>query len=277
MQSIFATTPPTTTPPTPTTEEATTESTTEESTTEAESTETTETTPEAPIVRMPDGTEMPVDTYVKTQVQEEMTKVNSEWDRVRQAELRRVEETSTTETETPTSDEPPAWKVEVKDDDTFQSDVEKQVVDAHNALGDEVQKIGDRVDESLKRIETQLNTLGETTDRQDAQRQIETIERTKGVTQAEMQAVYDEYNGEVKNLDALADIALSRKTATEESEKRTEDANNARKETATTVSGGGKSQASGGDDPDPGRGLKGNQIYDGAAIAAKYSAFGSQQ
>lgn len=276
MQSIFATAPANTTTPPTATEESTTDEDTTKSTTEDESTtdESTTETPKAPVVRMPDGTEVPADTYVKSQVQEEMAKVNSEWEQVRQAALRDAEK-STTETETPASNDPPAWKVEVADDDTFQSDVEKQVVSAHNALGEEVEKIGTRVEESLKRVETQLQTLGETTDRQDAQRQIETIERTKGVTQEEMQAVYDEYNGEVKNLEALATIALSKKTTTEESEKRTEEATNERKEAATTISGGGNSTSTdSGGEQEPGRGLKGKAIYSGEAIAAKYSAFG---
>ena len=43
-----------------------------------------ETTPTKPIVRLPDGTEMPADTYVKTQIQQEMAKINSKWDQVRQ-------------------------------------------------------------------------------------------------------------------------------------------------------------------------------------------------
>ena len=272
MQSIFATTPPTTTttpPPESTTEESTTEA---ESTTETD-TDTTETKPEAPIVRMPDGTEMPADVYVKTQVNEEMAKVNTEWEQVRQAALRDAD--TTTETETPAPDSPPAWKVSVEDEDTFQSDVEKKVVSAHNALGEEVEKIGTRVEESLKKIEERVQVISETTDKQDTQRQIESIERTKGVTEDELEAVYREYNGEVKNLDALADIALSRKTATTESEKRTETATNDRKEAATTISGGGNSQTSGADDQPKGRGLEGKAIYDGTAIAQKYSAFGS--
>ena len=278
MQSIFATTPPTTTPPlTPnTTEESTTEAeSTTETETDTDTTETTETKPEGPIVRMPDGTEMPADTYVKTQVQEEMAKVNSEWEQVRQAALRDAE--TTTETETPESpnQDPPAWRVDVEDEDTFQSDVEKKVVSAHNALGEEVEKIGTRVEESLKKIETQVQSLGETSEKQDAQRQIENIERTKGVTEAELQAVYNAYNGTVKNLDALADIAVAKKSATEASEKRTEEATNDRKEAATTISGGGNSQTSGADDQPKGRGLEGKAIYDGASIAAKYSAFGS--
>ena len=266
MQSIFATTPPTTTTTPPP------ESTTEESTTETD-TDTTETKPEAPIVRMPDGTEMPADAYVKTQVNEEMAKVNSEWEQVRQAALRDAE--TTTETETPAPDSPPAWKVSVEDEDSFQSDTEKLLVNGHNALGEEVEKIGTRVEESLKKIEERVQVISETTDKQDTQRQIESIERTKGVTEEELAAVYREYNGEVKNLDALADIALSRKTATTESEERTKEATNDRKEATTTISGGGKSQTSGGDDQPKGRGLEGKAIYDGTAIAAKYSAFGS--
>lgn len=267
MQSIFGTSPtPTTTPPPNTTPETDTDTDT--------TPETTESKPDAPVVRMPDGTEVAADTYFKSQVQEEMAKVNSEWDQVRQAALRDAGQTS--ETETPTSQDPPSWRVDVSDEDSFQSDVEKSLVNGHNALGEEVSKIAARVEESLGKVEAQVETLGKTTTEQENQRQIEHIERTKGVTEAEMQSIYNEYGGSIQSFDALAEIALSRKSSTEESETRTEEANNERKEAAASISGGGHSQTSGNDgNQEPGRGLTGNDIYNGAAIAAKYRGVNS--
>ena len=203
---------------------------------------TDETKTEEPMIQLPDGTRMSEAAYKKQAINEEMVRVSTDWERAHQSAL---------DSETETSKSP--WAVEVAED-TFQSDVEKSVVGAHNELSDEVAQ------------------LRETVHQQNNQRKIDEIARTKGVTEEELQAVYDEYGGEVKSLDALADLAASKKSGTTRIKTATDD----RREAAATISGSGNSQTSGGRDGEPkGRGLTGKEVYDGTAIAAKYSAFGS--
>lgn len=270
MQSIFATAPPNTNTPPP--EDTTkTDTTTEEDTTK---TSESESTPSEPVVRMPDGREVPASEYVKaevqTQVNAESQRINSEWDRIRQAELR-TSENGGSDTETPSND-PPAWKVNI-DDDNFQSDNEKRLADGLNGLGEAVTKQISELTETVKGLNDNVQTLGATTTEAENQRQIETIERTKGVTEAELTEVYNEFGGNVKDLNALAEIAASRKSVTEASEERTKSADDERKTAASKVSGGGRSQSSDSDTKEVGRGLTGKEIYSGKAIAEKYSAW----
>ena len=122
-------------------------------------------------------------------------------------------------------------------------------------------------------IQKQLGTLTETTTVEQNQRQIEEIERTKGVTEAELKAVYDEFGGGMSDLSALAEVAASRKDAGKESSARTQTATEERRESVSKVSGGGNAQPNGSASEEKGRGLTGKDLNNGAAIAAKYKAF----
>ena len=210
---------------------------------------------------MPDGREVPAKDYMfKAQMQEETARDNADHSEP-PATVRLNPKLLNPET-------PPPWHVEV-DEETFQSDVEKVLANGHNALGDEVSKIG----EGIASIEKQLGTLTETTTVEQNQRQIEEIERTKGVTEAELKVVYDEFGGGMSDLSALAEVAASRKAADKESSERTQTATEERRESVSKVSGGGNAQPNGSPPEEKGRGLTGASRYNGAAIAAKYKAF----
>lgn len=277
MQSIFATAPPATnTPPPENTAKTDTTNTEEDNDTAKTSESEAASPPSEPIVRMPDGREVPASEYVKTEVQTQVAaesqRINSEWDRIRAAELRSTENGGSTDTETPSSD-PPAWKVSI-DNDSFQSDNERVLADGLNGLGEAVTKQISELTETVKGLTGEVQTLGTTTTEAENQRQIENIERTKGVTEAELTEVYNEFGGNVKDLNALAEIVASRKDATQASEERTKTADEERRTATSHVSGGGQSQSSDSDTTLKGRGLTGKAIYSGEAIAAKYSAFG---
>lgn len=195
-------------------------------------------TPETSVIRMPDGTKKSIDAYIEGRIQ--------------QAQQRHVPTETAPETAPETVPHSPL-RVSVEED-AFQSDVEKELVEKHNTLVASVEAT-----EAQRRVD-------------DTQRQIETIERTKGVSESELMAVYNEFGGEVKNLDALAEVALARKSTAEQSEARTREANANRQSFTSRISGGGHAiTTSSGNDQPKGRGLSGKAIYDGAAIAAKYS------
>lgn len=229
----------------------------------------TDAAPEVPVVRMPDGTEMPADVYAKSMVNEELAKVNTEWSRVREMSTK-TEEPPTTETPTKS-----AWEVEVSDDD-FQSDVEKSLVNSHNQLGTEFGKVTEEVTGKVSEVEKEVAVLRQEQTEARAQREIEQIEQKHGVTEAELKAIYNEYGGAIESVPALAEIAVSRKAATEKNDDTRTNAQEQRREAAAKISGGGNAQPKGNEDPPPkGRGLTVKDRYNGAAIAAKYSAFGT--
>lgn len=262
MQTLFPTTP-TAQPTAPPTADDESTTTTEETKTDDESaTSTEETTQEQAIVRLPDGTEMPADTYVKAQLAEETSKISTQWEKIHEATLA---QSGQTETET----EKPSWLVDI-DDDNFQSDAEKALAQGHNALGEEVQRVGTL----LEKVSDQLTEVNATTSEAQAQRQIDEIVRTKGVSEQELKDIYNEYGGEVKNLDMIAEVALSRKASAEESEGKTKGAADERRTQTSMISGGGNAGTTdAGGDQTPGRGLDGKDIYNGAAIATKYKAW----
>ena len=261
MKSIFATNNPNqpTPPPTPEPEEDTTK--TEENTTEPETPEVKPDPPTEPMVRMPDGTEIPASTYVGTHLEAQRNILGGE------------SEPAPKEKETPSEPATPTWKVDV-DDANYQSDVEKSLAQGHNALGEEMTEEMAGVKSAAADALTEVKEMRKEAAEDRAQRQIEDIEKTSGVTEAEMQAVYKEFNGQIDSIPALAEIAASRKEATKSSEERTQAATEERKKSVANVSGGGQSQSSSGSDDQPkGRGLTGKDLNSGAAIAAKYSAF----
>ena len=225
-----------------------------------------ESPPESPVVKLPDGSEVPADTYVSQQLNEEKAKINSEWDRVRQAA---VQQLAPQASDPPPAPSDPTWKVAVESDDAYQSDVEKTLVNSHNALGSEVTNIHETVSDTQRKIES----LEESIAAEKAQRQIQQIQQSKGVSESELEKIYNEFNGEVNNLDVLAEVALSRKSADELSQERIQQANENRKQAASVVSGGGDGTPVAEPNEPKGRGLNGKDRYSGAAIAAKYKAF----
>lgn len=219
---------------------------------ETEPTRTTE-TPETPapspdMVTLPDGSQMSAKSYIDLQMAQ-ANNGNSN------PEL----------SQPPEPPKDPAWKVNIEDEDAFQSDVEKSLVNAHNALGEQVT-------ETLDKIERQVQENANTATREQTDRQIAEIERTQGVTEAELIEVYNEYGRKVDDVNALAEIAVARKAAKKQSEENTKKATDERKTQASTMSGGGSATPTGSNDAPPGRGLEGKDIYLGAKIAAQYKA-----
>ena len=223
--------------------------------------------PTEPVVRMPDGTEVPVDQYVRENAPATPA----------QPDIRTIAEVvkEVTEASKPDPDpkpaEKPSWKVDI-DNDTFQSDAEKSIAEGHNALGDEVTSKIASVDEKLDKVSLQIEEVGKTTTEDRNQREIDDVLREKGITESDLKAVYNEYNGEIRSIPALAEMAASRKSTSDASEERTKVADADRRDMASKVSGGGEAAGTETPTDEPGRGLAKSDIYSGAKIAEKYNA-----
>jgi uncharacterized protein (UPF0335 family) len=278
--SIFNTIAPQTTTTTPTTTETTpppdTPPETDTTTTEDKPDEST-TAPSVATVTLEDGSQIPADQYVKTQLAEETAKLNSEWDKVRAATLEQAEQSKTTTPTTTQTEKPSKWKVEVADEEEFQSDVEKRLVNSHNALGDEVskevQELRQTFDSKTDELDKEIQATKREAEDLRTQRQIDTIERTKGITEAELQEVYNEFNGSIQDVNAIAEVVSARKITAEASQERTKEATEDRKEAVSNVSGAANATPTGETTTQEVRKLAGKEKYSGAAIAAKYRAF----
>ena len=130
------------------------------------------------------------------------------------------------------------------------------------------------MEKTLEEIRASVKGVSETSAQQENQRMIDKVTTEKGITEGELQAVYQEYGGNVQDINALAEIAASRKSATEGSQERTKQASDERKTAATKVSGGGQSTTTDAGGKTESRKLTGKAKYSGAEIAKNYKAFG---